>query len=391
MRGRAWLIPVALAVVVAGLVFLTPNRPSRSPDHRSDSDAFDGTSALYSYASALGHPTSAITGSFNLPGRGLLFVFTPDTSFTDDQLSQVDSWVSSGGVLVYADTQGDSRLDALLNVGRGPLLETRQGGSATDAAPLHLVIATPVLPGVSAVTGSDVSIDGVDPPPSLAPAPTQAVLLREESSPGGAAAVMERRRDGTVVVLSDPQVLANGNLGQADNGRLAADLISLAPAGAPVLFDEYHHGAGGTSPSVTDWITTPWGAVLGAALLIVYVGLLLRGRSFGPTVSLAKARDRSSAEYAKAVGILLRRARARATTLAMLDDATRRSLAARVGLSHGTPPDQLARVLEQRAPELARDLVLAEAAAQAGAGSERALLAAARRLHSLAYPSAEKR
>jgi hypothetical protein len=202
---------------------------------------------------------------------------------------------------------------------------------------------------------------------------------------------MERHGAGAIVVLSDPQVLANGNLGLADNGHLAADLISLTPAGAPVLFDEFHHGAGGTSPSLTDWVTTPWGAAFGAALLVVYLGLVLRGRAFGPAISLAPARDRSSAEYADAVGTLLRRARARASTLAILDEATRRSLAARVGLSHATPPEQLARVLEQRAPELARDLESAEAAAPGGAGSERALLDAARRLHSLAYPSAEKR
>jgi Domain of unknown function (DUF4350) len=391
VRRHAWLIPAALVVVIAGLVLVTPNRPSRSPDHRSESDAVDGTSALYSYASALGHPTSAIKGSFNLPGRGLLFVFSPDTTFTDDQLSQVDSWVSSGGVLIYADNQGDNRLDALLNVARGPLLETRPGGSGTDPALLHLVVATPVLPGVITVIGSDASFDAGVPAPSLVPAPTQAVLLREESSPGGAAAVMARRGEGTVIVLSDPQVLANGNLGKGDNGRLAADLISMSPAGFPVMFDEYHHGAGGTSPSPIDWITTPWGAMLGLALLVVYVGLVLRGRSFGPRVSLAPARDRSSAESAEAVGTLLRRARARATTWGMLDEATRRSLASRVGLSHGCPPDQLAKVLQQRAPELARDLVAAEASADAAAGSERALLEAARLLHSLAYPSPEKR
>jgi hypothetical protein len=131
--------------------------------------------------------------------------------------------------------------------------------------------------------------------------------------------------------------------------------------------------------------------MLGLALLIIYGGLLLRGRGFGPAVSLAPARDRSSAEYAEAVGTLLRRARARATTLAMLDEATRRSLASRVGLSHGMPPDQLAKVLQTRAPELARDLVAAEAAAGAAAGSERALLDAARLLHALAYPSASER
>jgi hypothetical protein len=200
-----------------------------------------------------------------------------------------------------------------------------------------------------------------------------------------------RHGRGAVVALSDPQVLANGNLGQSDNGRLAADLISMAPAGATVSFDEYHHGAGGTTPSITDWLTTPWGAVLGWALLLVYVGLLLRSRAFGPTISLAPNRDRSSAEYARAVGTLLRRAGARATTLGVIGEATRRALAARIGVGQGASAEQLEKVLQQRAPELARALAAAEAAAAAGGRSERALLEAARRLHALAYPSAEKK
>jgi hypothetical protein len=391
MRGRAWLIPAALLIVIVGIVLLTPNRPSRSPDHRSNSDAFDGTSALFSLAGALGHPTSTVNGSFNLPqGHGLLFVFSPDSDFTAEQVSQLDGWISSGGVLVYATTSGDARIDAVLDIQRDPTLGSGFDSVAGGPPAIQLEAATPVLAGVRRVAGSDETVAGVDPPAGMSITPTQVVILRAATGGRQAAATVARRGEGEVVAISDPQALANGNLGLADNGRLAADLISMAPAGAPVLFDEYHHGAGGTTPGATDWVTTPWGAALGVGLLVVYVGLLLRGRSFGPTVSLAPARDRSSAEYAEAVGTLLRRARARATTLAMLDDATRRSLAGRVGLSHGAPPDQLATVLQTRAPELARELAAAEAAA-GDVGSERALLDAARRLHSLAYPSARKR
>ncbi len=221
--------------------------------------------------------------------------------------------------------------------------------------------------------------------------PTQVALLRATSGGHEPAAFIEHRGRGRVVAISDPQVLGNGNLGQLDNSWLAADLLSLAGPTAPVAFDEYHHGAGGESPSLTAWVTTPWGAMLGLALAVVYVGLLLRGRSFGPPVSLAPARDRSSAEYTEAVGTLLRRARARATTLAMLGEATRRSLAARMGLGHGASPQQLDRVLAARAPDLSRELAEAEADALAGGDSDGALLAAARRLHALAYPSAETR
>ncbi len=391
MRGRGWLIPAALVLLIIAVVALTPNRPARSPDHRSNSDAVDGTSALFSLAEALGHPTSSLGGSFSLPsGGGLLFVFSPDSAFSDDQAGQLDTWVSDGGVLVYAATGGDPRLDARFGIRRGgtpePGLISLGGVQAT-----RLAAATPVLAGVASVTGSDPLTAENDPPQSLNLGPAQVALLRVTTGGHQAVALIEPRGRGRLVAISDPQVLGNGNLGQLDNGRLAADLLSLAGPGAPVMFDEYHHGAGGESPSLTDWVTTPWGAMLGLALLVVYVGLLLRGRPFGPPVSLAPARDRSSAEYAEAVGTLLRRARARATTLAMLEEATRRSLGARMGLGLGASPQQLDRLLAARAPELSRELAEAEVEALGGAKSEGALLAAARRLHSLAYPSAETR
>jgi hypothetical protein len=392
MRQRAWLLPLALVIIIAALVLLTPNKPSRSPDHRSESDAFDGTSALFAYASRLGHPTSAVKGSFNLPdSRGLLFVFSPAAEFTDDQAAGLARWLSGGGVLVYAAAQGDSRLDTLLEVQRDSGLNGSGGPDLNATSQVRLVAATPLLVGVHTVLGSDLSVAGVDPPSSLAPMPAQVSLLRGDDRDHQVAAFFEQRGRGRVVVLSDPQVLGNGNLGQAQNGRLAADLISLAPEGAPVLFDEFHHGAGGTTPSIVDWVTTPWGAVLGWALAIAYFGLLLRGSAFGPQLSLAPRRERSTAEYAQAVGTLLRRAGARATTLTVLGEATRRSLAERVGLGHGLPPEQLGRVLERRAPDLARALSAADTAAAAGGQSERGLLEAARRFHRLAYPSAEKK
>jgi hypothetical protein len=390
VRQRPWLIPLGLVIVIAALVVLTPNKPSRSPDHRSESDAFDGTSALYTYAGRLGHPTSAIKGSFSLPGGpGLLFVFSPGVEYSDDEAGQLERWLSAGGVVVYADAQGDRRLDALFQVRRQPVFS--EGADSAAPPQVRLIAATPVLVGVGTVLGTDLSLPGVDAPTSLTPKPTQVAILRDDDSNHQVASFLQPLGRGRVVVLSDPQALGNGNLGKADNGRLAADLISLAPEGAPVLFDEFHHGAGGTTPSITDWVTTPWGAVLGWALAVSYVGLLLRSRVFGPQISLAPGRERSTAEYAEAVGTLLRRAGARATTLRVLGEATRRSLAERVGLGQGVPRDQLGRVLGQRAPDLADALASADIAAASGGQSERALLEAARLFHRLAYPSAEKK
>ena len=183
-----------------------------------------------------------------------------------------------------------------------------------------------------------------------------------------------------------PEVVCNGWLETADNGRFAADLVSLSPG--PVAFDEYHHGdlagAGG------DWTRQPLGLALVWAAVAIFLGLLLRGRAFGPRLPPAGAGARSAAEYAAAVGHLLRQAGGRGLALKVVSDATRRALAHQLGLGSDVPLARLDEVLARRAPAIAEEYTAAAAEAERGGRSESALLAAARRLHDLAYPMARK-
>ncbi len=121
---------------------------------------------------------------------------------------------------------------------------------------------------------------------------------------------------------------------------------------------------------------------------VVFVGFALRGRAFGPLIPLAPGRDRSTAEYASAVGNLLRRAGGRGLTLQALGSAARRALAERVGLTSRLQTPDFSAVLSQRAPEAGRELDAAERDMRAGVRSERSLLDIARRLHVIAYPTA---
>jgi hypothetical protein len=216
------------------------------------------------------------------------------------------------------------------------------------------------------------------------PTPDQAILIRYPA--GGALLIEEKLGQGRVLGLAAPELLCNGWLEVADNGRLAADLLAMTPG--TVGFDEYHHGAAGAGGG--DWTTQPLGFGLGWAVLAIFAGLLLRGRAVGPRVIPGSGGTRSAAEYAVAVGHLLRQAGGRGLVLKVVTDATRRSLAARLGLGRELPLDKLDEVLERRAPEVADRYRAAAAEASAAAASEPALLAAARRLHDLAYPMARR-
>ncbi len=368
MKGRGWVALGAMAVLVFALVLLRGSgTQGRSPDHASTSDAVDGTSALRAYADAIGHSSGSIEGEYNLPASpGLVFVFTPTNGFSGDEVQQLNSWMQSGGVVVYAAEDGDPQLDTHFGL-------RRSAGAVSAKA--HA--AAPIFGGVAAVAGAD----GAH---AFMPTPSQVPLLRNDA--GNVLAVRQEVGHGRLVALTDPLILSNGFLGKADNGRFAADLMAMTPTGGRVWFDEFHHGAAATASPETAWMTTPWGIALLAVVVIVFIGLALRGRAFGPRIPMRAREDRSTAEYAVAVGSLLHRTGARRVTLEALLSATRRAVAQRVGLGGDVPSDRLNATIAQRAPAVAAELARAEADLDAAIASEVKVLEMARRLHDLAYP-----
>lgn len=369
MRGaRGWAIAVIASLAIAGLAYLA-QPPQGSPEHSSTSDAVDGASAAVLFAQAMGHPTLEVAGSFTLPSpNSLLFVFTPTSPFTPDEADRTAAWVRSGGVLVYASERGDPELDRALNVnGFNALVD-----SATATA-------DPVLAGVNQVAGGGFTMP-------LDPASNQVPILR--STGGLVLGYVSYLGSGRVFVLADPLMLCNGYLEKKDNGRLLADLIGTDRG--TVAFDEYHHGLTFSDLSPQAWLLTPWGAGMTWLVVAVFVGLLLRGRGFGPLMPRAAGADRADAEWAEAVGELLRRSGARAVTLGVLATASERAVAARTGLPL-KPRERFWNALWVRAPELAADLAEAEGALHSSANSDSDLLKAAQRLHDIAYPISPER
>jgi hypothetical protein len=371
MKGaRGWLLAGLAAVIVAAAAYY--GQPQQdSPDHSSSSDAANGTSAARLFAQAMGHPTDQVAGTFNLPASpGLMFVFTPTSAYTSGDAQRTLQWVRAGGTLVYASEQGDSELDHALGV-------VRLGGFVTTGNQL----ANPAVAGVGQVAGAGT----VEP---LDPGPEQVPILR--TSQGLATAYIQKIASGTVIVLTDPLVLCNGYLEKQDNGRLLADLLGVASPGAPVTFDEYHHGVVLSDFAPQAWVMTPWGAAMLWLLIAIFLGLVLRGRNFGPLISRPAEAGRSDAEWTVAVGRLLRRSSARAVTLGLLAFATERAVALRTGLQL-QPRERFWNALWVRAPELAAELAEAENTLHSSSATEADLLSAAQRLHHIAHPVTEER
>jgi hypothetical protein len=372
VRGsiRGWMAAGVIGLAILAAILIGQQKPD-SPEHSTNSDAANGASAVLLYASAMGHPAHQVTGSFVLPeSSSMLFVFTPTSPYTNDEANATARWVRDGGVLVYASEQGDEELDTALNVNRFARLVSSVSADANG----------PFLDGVTTVAGGTYALPfGVG--------PSQVALLRSGNLP---IAYLERFGRGMVIALADPLELCNGYLEKADNGRFLADLLGLVPAGAPVAFDEYHHGLTASDLTPAAWILTPWGAALLWLIVAIFFGLFLRGRRFGPLVPRPAEASRLDVEWAVAVGELLRRAGARAVTLGVLARASERAVAMQTGLPV-EPRERFWQSLWQRAPDIARDLDSAERALYGSEKSEKDLLAAAQRLHRIAYPVSEER
>lgn len=370
MKGRGWIALAGIGLLAFLLVLLRGGgTQGGSPEHASTSDATDGTSVLRAYADALGHPSGSVEGDFSLPASpGLLFVFTPRSTngFNSGEVQQLNSWMQSGGVVVYAAEAGDPQVDTQFGLRRS---------SINVSARAHAV--APIFGGVDAVAGSDAAR-------AFAPTAAQVPLFRNDA--GDVLGVREAVGQGQLVALTDPLILCNGFLGKSTNGRLAADLVAMTPVGGRVWFDEFHHGAAATASPATAWMMTPWGLALLWAVAVVFVGIALRGRAFGPMIPLRSREDRSTAEYAVAVGSLLHRTGARHVTLEALLSATRRAVAQRVGLGGDVPSDRVNAAIALRAPLAAAELSIAERELDQASASEAEVLKMARRLHDLAYP-----
>ena len=366
---RGLVIVLVLALLIGGAAYFAQPKQD-SPDHSSTSDAANGTSAARLFAQAMGHPTTQIEGNFSQPSQdGLMFVFTPTSQYSAQDANDTTNWVRRGGILVYASELGDPELDRALSVTRI--------NTGVSAQTQH---ASPVLDGVMTVSGGQVAVP-------LNASADQVPILR---SAGLATGYMQRFGQGTIVVLADPLILCNGYLDKTDNGRLLADLLGLVNPGSAVGFDEYHHGLILTDLAPQAWVTTPWGAAILWFLVAIFIGLVLRGRRFGPVIQRPPEVARADAEWAVAVGELLRRSGARALTLGLLANASERAVAARTGLP-AQPRERFWNALYARAPELAGELDQAERALYSSAGGDEELLSAAQRLHNIAYPPARER
>jgi hypothetical protein len=117
---------------------------------------------------------------------------------------------------------------------------------------------------------------------------------------------------GRVVLLTDPYIVANNGIKDADNVILALNLFAGRPEGK-IAFDEYHHGygastTGGGVMSYFRGTPVPW--MMAQAVLIVGAMVYTFGRRFARPIPLKQERRTTNLEFVSSMANITRLARA---------------------------------------------------------------------------------
>ncbi|RKG96947.1 DUF4350 domain-containing protein [Corallococcus sp. CA053C] len=337
------LIAVALAVGLASRE-AAPDSPVPSVTNPGPL----GLKGLFVYLREGGRDVSTQETSLeSLPtGIRTLIIAAPQAQpVTKEEVASLERFVQGGGTLVYLSphTLGKHQpgLEEWLGLVPGALLGTNHEGLTSewvDPAGVTVDVWLPsgLLRGLSSLR---VSRDR-----SLRMEHETAVPLAGLSGTG----VVWRwgLGKGEVYVVAGPDLAENRRLELLDNLRF---WDALAARG-PLRFDEFHHAAI-TRPPLSQglWVFIAQGLAVG----LVYV--VSRGTRFGAPRPLRVERHRSSREYVRSLGWLMRRAKVEAELLPELDSALRRLMQERLGIAPSLPDADAARLLEETCGVPARD------------------------------------
>ena len=338
-RALPWValaLGVALVVAVAG----------RGPDEGVPLDPASpgplGTKGLVEVLRELG---GRVVVSADLPGDVTETALLLRDDLTPERRRRLLDWVARGGTLVVADPgSGVTRVR--------PVGSTRIGLLDAEIERRCEVAALGDVGRVSAPGGVVFEVPGARGGPPVDQG-ARACFPRND----GAWLLVQPVGRGTVVRLGGAGALVNQELGEADNGLLAASL--LAPTDRTTVRVLRPPLPGGGDAGLGDLIAPRVRLALWQLVVAFVLLALWRARRLGRPVTEPQPVQLPGSELVLAVGNLLQRARGRGQAAGLLTDDLRRSLAERLGLPASAPPD----------------LVADTAAARTGIPRERALRA----------------
>lgn len=154
--------------------------------------------------------------------------------------------------------------------------------------------------------------------------------------------------NGRIILLSDPYIVSNGGIAQANNVQLAINL--LASGGGLIAFDEFHQGHAATRNALIAYFAgTPILALSGQVAFLILLALWTRGRRFARPLPMPEVDRRSTLEFVASMAEVQQRARAFDLALENIYSRLRRVLAHYAGLDYNSPRKEIAARVALRA------------------------------------------
>lgn len=167
--------------------------------------------------------------------------------------------------------------------------------------------------------------------------------------------VAQPEGDGTIISLGGPSTFTNVELGSEDNALLA--VVLLAPDGQGGVTVLEPPPPGGGDATLVDLIAPDVRLALLQLLIAFMIFVLWRSRRLGRPVVEASPVEVPGSELVVAVGNLLQTSGAAAHAAGTLREDARRTLAERLGLPPGTPPQVLAETAAARTGARSEDVL----------------------------------
>lgn len=339
MRSRLLpLLALGLFGAAIGLTILTAGTSDESGLTRSASvydEGPGGATVLRRYLEANGVRTITLQSDrFVVPeGVAAVFILGATDEIAPAELAALRAHVRQGGTLVVASDLALTERSLLGAFG------IRRAGTAVrpgEHEVSSIALAAPLVRRISVDVG-----------------------IAFDASPGGTAIATDGRtpfivatREGTgaVYAVGTLAPFLNGTIGSADNARLSLALAGAALSGRVVAFDEYHHGVRG-APDALGVLTGSWpGRALIASGVLTLAFLAVTGRRLGPPLPLDPRPARSSLEYVRGFGGLVRRSGHRDIPRRRAREELRHGLARQAGLDPATPFEDVISIVARRDP-----------------------------------------
>lgn len=334
--GLVLLVIIGLNLILTAPPSVVENEASGSRSSYKGSPY--GTLAYHDLLAAQGHRVSR----HELPYADLkdtsiatFIVVAPDATIgmTEEDIDALGDWVRKGGQAVIVDRYVNLQVEGLS-------IET---GSQ--------VFGTPKAASVSRLSQGVEKLKLTEYATSVDDAEALAVV---HFTVNNQAMLIDRSYgEGRITVLTEPYIIQNNGIREADNLALALNLVGTPEAAGAVAFDEYHHGFGSTGSSgsrdLRGYIAgtpVPW-IIIQLAILGFVIAVTL-GSRFGRPVPLHRERRTSALEFVSSMANIQRLAKASDLAIENIYGHFRRKLCRYASLPSNTMTDQLATMAADR-------------------------------------------